>query len=95
MLHLNGNASVRSSRGKHLLMIYEPEAAATASLPQRVLEVNHTFADFWKCFEGKDFTQEEVAVYLARTYGIDEETAATDARRLIRELQSNRLIDES
>lgn len=59
----------------------------------KVISLNDTAVLLWKELEGKDFTCEDVAEVLIKTYGIDKERAMTDAAHWIDRMRECNIVE--
>jgi hypothetical protein len=59
----------------------------------KIISFNASSEWLWKALSGKDFTEDNVAELLVEQYGIDRETAQTDADRWIKQLSDANLIE--
>lgn len=64
-----------------------PEADLT-----RVITLNDTAARLWQQLEGRDFTPDDVALFLYRTYDVPPARAAADASSWLALLRSHGLL---
>lgn len=74
-MRLFPSCKIHQHRGKWTLMVYGQTAKA--------LEVNESFALLWEHFDGRDFSEEDLRTHLVTEYGLDDETAATQACAII------------
>ncbi len=67
---------LRDVRGKKVLLLF-------GEADSRYLEVNDTFAQVWEHVAEREFTEADIARFLADTFELDEEKAAEEAAGII------------
>ncbi|MBR3303252.1 MAG: hypothetical protein IKI67_03585 [Bacteroidales bacterium] len=84
-------SSVRSARGKSLLIIYNSPVSSSI---KSIVEVNSSFAELYNLFKNKEFCLQDVADALAELFALSNNEAAQEAQETIKLWQKLGLIQK-
>ena len=81
---------VRSMAGENVVIMQ----GTAGSDMTRIISLNDSSLLLWNALQGKEFEVADVAAVLVEEYGIDTDTATTDAKAWVEKLAECNLISE-
>lgn len=84
-MRLKESCELRKVRGKNVLLVFEGAS-------HRALTVNDSFSFLWGMARGKDFSLDDVSLWLTEQYGLEKERADSQARSVVELWRAEGLI---